>query len=158
MPAAETTAPHASTRPGAPKASWLTLAVVEVLAGLLAVFSLASRYPNNGLLELLGYPGPIATLPPGPDAAVAAIMRMLGVWWLALVVLALVVTLTAYRNGQRWAWWTLWLLPGAYLVNFVGDLVQLGGLEYSTLGVVYLYFAVPAVIALLLGVRVVRHR
>jgi hypothetical protein len=28
---------------------------------------------------------------------------------LALLLLALVVT--AYRGGQRWAWWTMWLLP-----------------------------------------------
>ena len=55
------------------------------------------------------------------DIGVQANGRTIAV--LGLVLLAIIVT--AYRAGQRWAWWTMWLLPlwslGAAALMFFAD-------------------------------------
>jgi hypothetical protein len=47
---------------------------------------------------------------------------MLGALGTALVgfnILALVVSLIPYRRGERWAWFTLWILPLGWVSQFV---------------------------------------
>ncbi len=54
-------------------------------------------------------------------------MGLLKTSWSLLV---LAITLTGYRKGEKWAWYTLWLVPAllvwnAFLnVNFLGDVNQ----------------------------------
>jgi cbb3-type cytochrome oxidase subunit 1 len=51
-------------------------------------------------------------------------MGLLKTSWSFLV---LAITLTGYRKGEKWAWYTLWLVPALlvcnafYNVNFLGD-------------------------------------
>src|SRR5215210_4711515 len=47
---------------------------------------------------------------------------MLGALGTALVgfnILALIISLIPYRRGERWAWFTLWLLPLGWVSQFV---------------------------------------
>lgn len=47
------------------------------------------------------------------------IMGALGTALVGLNVLALVVSLIPYRSGERWAWFTLWILPLGWVSQFV---------------------------------------
>ena len=55
-------------------------------------------------------------------------MGLLKMSWSFLV---LAITLTGYRKGEKWAWYTLWLVPALlvcnafYNVNFLGDVNQM---------------------------------
>jgi hypothetical protein len=46
------------------------------------------------------------------------IMGVLGITSLGFNIFALVLTLIPYRRGERWAWYTLWLLPLLWLSLF----------------------------------------
>jgi len=54
-------------------------------------------------------------------------MGMLKTSWSLLV---LAITLTGYRKGEKWAWYTMWLAPALLVwnavnnVNFLGDINQ----------------------------------
>ncbi len=54
-------------------------------------------------------------------------MGLLKTSWSLLV---LAITLTGYRKGEKWAWYTLWLVPALLVwnavlnVNFLGDVNQ----------------------------------
>lgn len=64
------------------------------------------------------------TLPPiswfwdPPFPGVYSIMGALGVTWVGFNVLALVIILVPFRRAERWAWYTLWLLPLMWLSLF----------------------------------------
>jgi hypothetical protein len=47
------------------------------------------------------------------------IMGALGTALVGLNVLALVMSLIPYRRGERWAWFTLWMLPLGWVSQFV---------------------------------------
>ena len=48
-----------------------------------------------------------------------SIMGAWGVTWVGFNVLALIVTLIPYRRHERWAWFTLWILPLGWVSQFV---------------------------------------
>ena len=47
------------------------------------------------------------------------IMGALGTALVGFNILALVMILIPYRRGERWAWFTLWMLPLLWLSQFV---------------------------------------
>lgn len=65
------------------------------------------------------------TLPPlswFSDPLYSTTYSVMGAWgisWVGFEILALVVILIPFRRGERWAWWTLWLLPALWLSLFV---------------------------------------
>ena len=50
-------------------------------------------------------------------------LGLLKISWSFLV---LAITLTGYRRGEKWAWYTLWLVPAALLAQGIFDSVFLG--------------------------------
>ena len=48
-----------------------------------------------------------------------SIMGTLGVTWVGFNIFALVMILIPFRRGERWAWYTLWMLPLMWLSQFV---------------------------------------
>ena len=70
-----------------------------------------------------------------------SIMGAWGVTWVGFNVLALVMTLIPYRRGERWAWYTLWMLPLLWVFQFVfsPDLTYLMLAMLTTLGLVLPY-------------------
>lgn len=55
---------------------------------------------------------------PDGAAAVAGYNRMASVFGLAYGLLLVTVICTAYRRGERWAWFAAWTYPGA-LIGFI---------------------------------------
>ena len=47
-----------------------------------------------------------------------SIMGAWGVSWVGFNVFALILTLIPFRRGERWAWFTLWMLPLLWLSLF----------------------------------------
>src|SRR5215204_1681758 len=47
-----------------------------------------------------------------------SLMGALGVTWVGFNLFALVLTLIPFRRGERWAWFTLWMLPLLWLSQF----------------------------------------
>ena len=85
---------------------WIIL-LGSVILGLLVAL-LLTLSPNT----LLGEPAFRAGNVPGA-------LRAWGVTWLFFNVIALVVLFRGFRQGERWAWWTLWLLPLLWLSHFL---------------------------------------
>ena len=48
-----------------------------------------------------------------------SIMGAWGVTWVGFELFALVLTLIPFRRGERWAWYTLWMLPLMWVSQFV---------------------------------------
>ena len=47
-----------------------------------------------------------------------SVMGALGITWVGFNLFALILTLIPYRRGERWAWFTLWMLPLLWLSQF----------------------------------------
>lgn len=47
-----------------------------------------------------------------------SIMGAWGITWVGFNVFAMILTLMPYRKGERWAWFTLWMLPLLWLSLF----------------------------------------
>ena len=47
------------------------------------------------------------------------IIRAWGITWIGFNILALVLIVGPYRRGERWAWYTLWLMPLLLVGYFV---------------------------------------
>ena len=69
------------------------------------------------------------------------IMGALGTALVGFNILALVMALIPYRRGERWAWYTLWVLPMLWLSHFVfsPDLPYLMLALLTTVGLVLPY-------------------
>jgi hypothetical protein len=66
----------------------------------------------------------LTTLPPlswfaDPVIMTYSLMGALGVTWVGFNLFALILTLIPFRRGERWAWFTLWMLPLLWLSLFV---------------------------------------
>ncbi len=143
------------------RASWLVIVVADV--GLLGWAAMAFAAP-----ELLIGPGSAPILPAGfegftgsswgtlaavsPKAPeyVTLLFRMYGLYGVAFSLLAIAISTTAFRRGERWAWWSL--LVGN-TITFVGamtydQMVQAVGpfelSEYLGLVAIYASLAVTA--------------
>ena len=70
-----------------------------------------------------------------------SIMGAWGVTWVGFNTFALTMTLIPYRRGERWAWYTLWMLPLLWLSQFVfsPDLTYLMLALLTTVGLVLPY-------------------
>ena len=139
--------------------AWVVLLVAD--AGLLLWGLGAALIPHN----LLG-PGGKAILPAGfegysghswdqltarsPSTAgyITLIFRMYGIYIVAFSVLAVMIAVTAFRRGERWAWWALLVgntlaYPSAMTYDrIVGAIGPFEWSEYLGLAVIYASLAV----------------
>jgi hypothetical protein len=86
----------------------------------------------------------MTTLPPISwfwDPLFESAYSIMGAWgttWVAFNILALVMTLVPYRRYERWAWFTLWMLPLLWVSQFVfsPDLSYLVLAALTTIGLI----------------------
>jgi hypothetical protein len=141
--------------------AWLVLVIAD--AGLLAWGAGAAAIPGH----LLG-PGGKAILPAGyegysggswhqltamsPKTAgyITLVFRMYGIYIVAFSLLAVAIAVTAFRRGDRWAWWALLVGNTVAFVSamtydrIVGAIGPFEWSEYLGLAVVYGSLAVTA--------------
>ena len=90
-----------------------------------------------------------ATAYPGVAAAYTLNLRTLFVSFGSLGLFALVLSWFGLRQGQRWAWYGLWLLP----ITMALVTLLFAQSRRPELGAIYAGFAVLAAIGLLLPIR-----
>jgi hypothetical protein len=141
--------------------AWLAILVGDVsLLGWGAMAALApSLLPGPGSLSIMpaGYEGfsgaswpALVTASPGAAGFMEVLFRVYGAYIVAFSLLAIFIVSTAFRRGERWAWWSL--LIGntiAYGSAMAYDRVvqAIGPLElseYLGLGLIYLALAITA--------------
>lgn len=86
---------------------------------------------------------------PGVAAAYVLIQRLLYVGFVSLALFALFIAFFGFRQGHRWAWYGMWLLPAALLLTAI----LLAPSRQPELGAFYGGFTAVAVIGLLLPIR-----
>ncbi len=85
---------------------WIIL-LISASLGLLAAVTLTIS-PTTVLFE-----------PEFRAGNVPGALRAWGVTWLFFNIFALIVLFGGFRQGDRGAWWTLWMLPLLWLSHFV---------------------------------------
>lgn len=81
---------------------------------------------------------------------VSLVFRVYGAYIVAFSVVALAITVTAFRAGERWAWWTLLIgntiaYPSAMAYDLsVGFIGPFEALEYVGLALIYVSLAITA--------------
>ena len=81
------------------KVAWVTLTIVGV--------------------AILGF-GLIITILPGSSNQ--SFLRAIGVASIGMGLFGLMITVFAYRRGERWAWYILWYYPIFWSAHFLGGL------------------------------------
>jgi hypothetical protein len=141
--------------------AWLVLLVAD--AGLLlwgaGAAAIPGHLPGPGGTPILpagyeGYSGGswhrLAAASPQTAGYITLVFRMYGIYIVAFSLLAVVIAATAFRRGDRWAWWAL--LVGntiAYVSamtydRIVGAIGPFEWSEYLGLAVIYASLAVTA--------------
>jgi hypothetical protein len=127
--------------------SWIPLAAVGTLMALACLWVTITPVADQTELD-----GRTWVQFAGQDAEVAALYAMdlviLGVLGVGFGLLAAVVAAVPYRQGERWAWFALWLVPltiGAVAVRML--------LHQYVASFVYVAFTLVAVVGLLLATR-----
>ena len=98
--------------------AWLAILIADV--GLLAWGAMAAALPDHLLgpggqpILPAGYEGftgsswsELARTSPMTARYIGVVFRMYGVYIVAFGLLAIAITVTAFRRGERWAWWAL---------------------------------------------------
>ena len=112
--------------------AWIILLISAILGLLVSLVLVIS--PNTVLFE-----------PAFRVGSVPGALRAWGVTWLFFNVIALVVLFRGFRKGERWAWWTLWLLPLLWLSHFLFNPTTVHNLVIAiitTVGLILSYRAI----------------
>lgn len=139
--------------------AWLLILIADV--GLLAWGAMAALAPEQLLgpggapilpAEYEGFTGyswsTLATTYPLATEFITLLFRMYGIFNVAFALMAIAVTVNAFRLGERWAWWALLvgntLAFGAAMMydRTVGAIGPFEMTEYLGLGTIYLALVV----------------
>lgn len=132
------------------KHAWLILFVLAVLLTLNTAFILV-RGTDPAVFEMdTGVAwAEFSSAYPTVATFVTLMERLLAAGLMGFGVFAAIVTILKYRTGERWAWYTMWLLPG--MLALLATLLYLHDQAY--VGVYYAGATVIAVLGLLLPIR-----
>jgi hypothetical protein len=140
-----------------------SLLIVIVDAGLLVWCAMAAVWPDHllgpGGVPILtaGYEGftkgswsELAGTSPTTAKYVGLLFRMYGIYGVAFGVMAIAIAVTAFRRGERWAWWallvgnTITLMSAMTYDRIVNAIGPFELSEYLGLAIVYGALAVTA--------------
>lgn len=136
------------------KRGYATIAIVVADLGVLMYGVLALLSPDQLVDGYEGYTDqPWSALGAAnadtPDF-ILLLFRLLGAYNAAFAILAIAIAVTAFRRGERWAWWALlggntiaFLAPMTY-DQIVGAIGPFEVLEFVALGAIYAALAVTA--------------
>jgi hypothetical protein len=145
---------HARPRPArasAARRAWTLLFLYGALLGLSSLFALVQgRLFDHGFADAVtsGSWTHAAALLPNVDKSLSAMARLLGATGIVAAILTMAVAATAYRRGERWAWYVMWALP----VHATIDFATLLG--YDALSVISATWDVALLVIALLGLFV----
>ncbi|MFA9437561.1 MAG: hypothetical protein ACEROO_10665 [Candidatus Bathyarchaeota archaeon] len=108
---------------------FLALGLLWVVVGLVQVFSPDELLRTDALLITdMSWTELKASHPVATDLVLFHYgqMGLLKTSWSLLV---LAITLTGYRRGEKWAWYTLWLVPALLVWNAIYNVIFLGNIS-----------------------------
>ena len=140
-----------------------SLLIIIVDVGFVAWGAMAAAWPDHLLgprgLPILtaGYEGftksswsELASTSPMTAKYIGVLFRMYGIYGVAFGVMAIAIAVTAFRRGERWAWWallvgnTITLVSAMTYDNMVNAIGPFELTEYLGLALVYGALAVTA--------------
>ena len=110
---------------------FLALGLLWLVVGLYQIF-LPRELLGDDILLVLNLP--LSDLEVSSPAAMDFVFWLYGSLGLLKVswsLFVLAITLTGFRNGEKWAWYTLWLVPillvttGLFNTVYIGDVYQM---------------------------------
>jgi hypothetical protein len=105
------------------KHAWIILFVFGLLTVMAAPINLLGNAPNPP--SAVGMTGltldQMAVQLPGIHEYVSGISRQLGNFMLAMGVLLSGVAAVPYRKGERWAWYSCWILPVLLVIQLANS-------------------------------------
>jgi hypothetical protein len=141
--------------------AWLLILIAD--AGFVAWGAMAAAWPDHLIgphgvpILTAGYEGftngswsELAATSPMTARYIGVLFRMYGVFNVAFGLMAIAITVTAYRRGDRWAWWALLVgntialvaaMTYDWIVNAIGPF-ELS--EYLGLAIIYGALAITA--------------
>lgn len=142
-----------------PRIAWILILIADV--GLLAWGAMAAIAPEHLLgpnsapilnAEYEGFTGntwsELVGISPMTTVFMTVVFRMYGIYGVAFSLMAIAITVTAFRRSEGWAWWALLVgntltyvaaMRYDWIVNAIGPFELT---EYLGLGAVYLALAV----------------
>ena len=131
-----------------PRASWFILAGVTLFTTLNGLW--VAITPVGAQTELSGRTWEqFAAADPEVTRIYAMDLVLLGMTLTAFSILGMIVTVIPYRHGERWAWFTLWLVPLVY----AGMALTMLSDQYYDVGYMYLGFFVISLTGMLIPIR-----
>jgi hypothetical protein len=95
--------------------AWLILFILCALLALSSTGILVAGVDQNEFQTSTGLEwSAFQAREPGAAEYVLRLLRLLGTITFAFTLLGAVISFTAFRSGQRWAWYALWLIPLAF--------------------------------------------
>jgi hypothetical protein len=100
--------------------AWVILLVTSILAIILSIpYIVLGRTVEPQGAEAAQE---IYNLSPSLGNTVTALIRVLGLSYLASGVLGTAISATAFRKGEMWAWYALWIFPFFFAADIVNNL------------------------------------
>ena len=102
--------------------SWILLLVVGLASLAIGVgdFALGQAGDTEMVLAVTGMTwSQLTAASPSVANLVDLLARVLGAWLTGFSLLAIAVSATAYRHGERWAWFAMWSVPLAMTLVFL---------------------------------------
>ena len=114
---------------GYEKHAWIIIFVFGLLAAISSRGQLLGMSPNPPSAEVTtGLTlDQIAARTPGILDYVASIDRQLGNFMLATGVLVTAIAAVPYRRGDRWAWYTCWIIPILIVIQLANSFLSTPG-------------------------------
>jgi hypothetical protein len=75
----------------------------------------------------------LAESSPGVANYIYYLIRILGIFSAGLGAFFMVVSATAYRKGELWAWYLTWVVPVLFLLDFTNDYFAFGYVDVGSL-------------------------
>lgn len=105
--------------------AWIVLLVVGAISLLIGLgdFIFAGNGDPALVASMTGTPWTeLMVTNPRTANLVNLLSRILGAWLIGFSILAVGISVTGYRKGDRWAWYALWALPLTFVLIFAAFL------------------------------------
>ena len=105
------------------KYAWIIIFIFGLLSVMTAPINLSGRPPDPPSPEgTTGLTLPeIGTRIPGILGYISSISTQLGNFMLAMGVLLMGIAAVPYRKGEKWAWYTCWILPVLLVIQLANS-------------------------------------
>lgn len=100
--------------------SWILFILIAVSGMIPAIPLLIAPLSGTGLVARFGHPVPACILAdPNGSAFIAFLFRWIGTVLAGGNLLTVFIVLTAWRQGEPWAWWTMWYWPVMFVAHYL---------------------------------------